>query len=166
MAAPVSDDPQKAQAAALLKRLLKERGYTHQSFADEIEVSPGLVSQWATNRGGVPAERAVAVASLLGVAPEEISINWRTLRGQFLASQSLGLDAITIGSAITLAKKAFRLGAGEELVIERDPEAFAQALRTAIAMRMRLEEADVVRSGSGDGQAGAIGRSARTKKAG
>lgn len=81
-------------------------------------------------------------------------------------SQSERLDAEMIQAAITLAKKAFRLGAGEELVIERDPEAFAQALRTALAQRERMEGEHVIRPGSGDGQAGAIGGTAGTQEDG
>jgi len=154
MVAPVSEDPEKALVAARLKQLLRDRGYTHQSFAAELEVSPGLVSQWATNRGTVPPDRAVAVAALLGVLPQEISPTWRLLRDQFEKSQSLQLDASTIRHAITLAKKAMRLGAGEELVIEHDPEVFAQALRAALATREQREKEHGIRYGSGDGEVG------------
>lgn len=156
MVAPISPDPEKAQISELLKKLIREKGYTHQSFSDAIGVSPGLVSQWATNRGMVPAERALKVASLLGTEPEIISPSWRELRDQFVASQPVRLDAETIRIAITVAQQSFKLTHGEELVIELDPELFSQALRTAIALRQTME-GENVESGPGNGQVGATG---------
>lgn len=165
MAAPISPDPEKAQTSELLKKLIREKGYTHQSFSEAIGVSPGLVSQWATNRGMVPAERALKVASLLGTEPEIISPSWRELRDQFVASQSVRLDAETIRIAITVAQQSFKLTHGEELVIELDPELFSQALRTAIALRQTME-GENVESGPGNGQVGAAGGVAGTQEDG
>lgn len=130
MAAPVSDDPEKAKIAALLKQLLRERGYTHQSFAEAIGVSPGLVSQWATNRGAVPAERAMEVAALLHVEPDAISPSWKALKSQFLASQPQRLDAAIILAAVRLASGAVT-GVGLshfDIETEDDAELFALAI--------------------------------------
>lgn len=81
-------------------------------------------------------------------------------------SQPARLDTEILLAAITLAKKALRLGAGEELVIERDPELFAQALRTAIAKRFRLEGGHGTELGTRDGQVGAAGSAARAQEGG
>ena len=41
--------------------------------AAHARVGSNNVSQWRTGRRPIPAERAVAIAALLGVAPESIS---------------------------------------------------------------------------------------------
>ena len=92
MAAHVSNDPEESQVAELLKQRIKDCGYTHESFAEVAGVSPSRVSQWVTNRGGVPAERAFVVARHLGLTPEAVSMSWRTLRDQFWISQVGKLD--------------------------------------------------------------------------
>lgn len=164
MVAPISDDAEEARIAELVKQLIRDHGYTHDSFANEVGVSAGRVSQWATNRGGVPPERAMVVAKLLKTSPGAISLSWRRLRDEFLPSQWERLDADMIRAAITLAKKSLKLAHGDELVIERDPALFAQALRTAIAADKR--KGGEGGSGSGDGQIGAIGSASSSSKDG
>lgn len=176
MAAPISDDPEKAKTAALIKQLLRERGYTHQSFAEAIGVSPGLVSQWATNRGAVPAERALEVATLLHVAPEAVSPSWKALKAQFLASQPQRLDAAIILAAVRLASGAVT-GVGLshfDIETHGDAELFALAIeevmddgiveasdsdvqRFARKLQSRMEERD-----GQVGKAGSHGRADRT----
>ena len=87
MPAPVSTSPDDAAASALFSKLLKMHGWTHERFAAEIGVSAGRVSQWATNRGAIPPERAVAVAKLLGSSPDLLSPTWGRLRDEWVASQ-------------------------------------------------------------------------------
>jgi DNA-binding transcriptional regulator YdaS (Cro superfamily) len=87
MPAPLSANPEDAAAAALFSRLLRTGGWTHEKFAAEIGVSAGRVSQWATNRGAIPPERAVAVARLLGSSPALLSPVWGRLRDEWAASQ-------------------------------------------------------------------------------
>lgn len=159
MAAPVSDDPDKALVAARLKQLLRDRGYTHQSFAAELEVSPGLVSQWATNRGAVPPERALAVGNLLGVPPEEISPTWRVLRDQFLSSQIMGFDAATIARAVELVRDARSKMDLPYAGPDKDPELFAEMLKLAI-LEPREREGDERRVRAADRQGSGITGSA------
>ncbi|KRG65190.1 hypothetical protein ABB26_05135 [Stenotrophomonas humi] len=173
MVAPVSPDPEKAQISELLKKLIRERGYTHQSFSDAIGVSPGLVSQWATNRGAVPAERAMKVATLLGTKPEIISPIWRELREQFVASQPLRLDAATITAAVRLASGA-GTGVGLshfELETEDDAELFALAIAEVLDDQIiEASDSDVQRFArklksrkeGDDGQVGAAGSNGGT----
>ena len=163
MVAPLSTDPDEAQAAALLRRLLQERGFTHQSFAEEVSVSPGRVSQWATNRGGVPPERAAEVARHLQTSPESISVSWRRLRDQFLESQLSRLTGATILRAIQLMHDTNRklrhpLGSPQS-----DPELFAEMLRLAILENG--EEGNVERSlGKPVGpRSGTVGAARKTK---
>lgn len=108
MAAPVSEDPEELRIADQLKALLRERGYTHDSFAAEAGVSAGRVSQWATNRGGVPPERASRVAQLLGVGPADVSLGWRRLRDEFAASQPAGLDLAKLTSLLETLEAAIQ----------------------------------------------------------
>lgn len=134
-----------------LDELAKPFGSQRQ-FAIHLNKDPKQVNQW-WGKG-----------SARGIGPQlarELEAHFGKPRGWLDNdhSQLQRLDAEIIRSAITLAKKSFHLVHGEELVIERDPEAFSQALRTAIAMRQR-RESENVGSGSGDGQAGAAGGAA------
>ncbi len=108
MAAPVSKDPEESAAAALFADLLRQSEWTHQSLAEHLGVSPGRVSQWATNRGAIPADRAIEVAEALSTRPELVSPAWGRLKDQFLASQSAGLDAAMLGVALTSMDRVIR----------------------------------------------------------
>lgn len=122
---------------------------SQRKFAEHINKDPKQVNQW-WGKG-----------SARGIGPlvaREVEQCFNKPRGWLDNdhSQLERLDAEIISSAISLAKKSFHLVHGEELVIERDPEAFSQALRAAIALRQRMESENAG-SGSGDGQAGAVG---------
>lgn len=69
-------------------------------------------------------------------------------------SQTVGLDAEIVRAAIILARKSFKLAHDEELVIERDAELFAQALRAALAKRQMMGVKSGNGSRSGDGKTG------------
>lgn len=138
MAAPVSVDPAEADAAALFKRLIDASDWTHESFAAEVEVSPGRVSQWATNRGPIPAERAIQVASLLGTQPELISPEWRRLLGQFLQSQTARLDGEMLDAIFMVAKKFAGLTGAQRLDPKRHAGPFADALRLTMRQAFGL----------------------------
>lgn len=170
----MSDDPEKAQIAALLKNLIRENGYTHQSFAEEIGVSPGLVSQWATNRGMVPAERALTVASLLGTEPEVISPSWKLLRDQFIASQPQRPDFEIMGWAVVVLRKYLQevgdppdfvedpimLELAHEVVIE-----FGQPVTgTNVIDLAKILEERVRRARDGQDQVRGVGKKAGGKK--
>lgn len=143
MAAPISDDPEKAKTAALIKQLLRERGYTHQSFAEAIGVSPGLVSQWATNRGAVPAERALEVATLLHVAPEAVSPSWKALKAQFQASQPQRPDFdIMAGTVVVLRKYLQEVGDPPDFV--EDPIMLEAAYEVVIEFGKPVTGANVI----------------------
>lgn len=144
--------PMKTIEEIRLENLSQLRGQfpSERQFAIKLNKSPNQVNQWfgkGTARA-IQSESAREVEQIMGKP-----VGW--LDNDH--SQAERLDASIIRAAITLAKQAFRLGAGEELVIERDPEAFVLALRAALATRERLEEEHELRSGSGDGQAGAVG---------
>ena len=122
---------------------------SQRQFAMHLNKDPKQVNQW-WGKG-----------SARGIGPQlarELEDHFGKPRGWLDNdhSQTERLDAEIIRSAISLAKMSFKLGSGEELVIERDPEAFSQALRIAIALRQRLE-GENARSGSGNGQVGAAG---------
>lgn len=72
-----------------------------------------------------------------------------------VVSQSVGLDGETVRAAIILAKKSFKLAHDEDLLIERDPELFSQALRAALAKRQKMGVKGDIGSRSGDGKVGA-----------
>lgn len=165
MVAPVSKDPAEIVASALFKRLIDQSEWTHETFAAEVEVSPGRVSQWATNRGAIPAERAVIVAQKLGTLPERISPSWRALRDQFLASQFQRLTPETIERAILVAKQALQASGVVRPNVEKDPALFAQSLRAVVAEQLATEGSDD-ESTRGNGQAGRAGGLARKAKDG
>lgn len=165
MAASVSKDPAEAEAAALFKRLLDASDWTHETLADKVGVSPGRVSQWATNRGPIPPERAVPTATALGTRPELISVGWRHLRNEFVASHLGRLTEATIARAVIVAKQALAETGVARLNIERDPEIFAQALRAVIADELSGDGGGH-ESARGIGSAGSIGGSTGKAKAG
>lgn len=140
MAAPVSTDLAEADAAATFKRLIDGSEWTHESFAAEVDVSPSRVSQWATNRGPIPAGRAVQVAKLLGTQPELISPEWRRLLGQFLQSQSARLDGEMLRATFMVAKKFAGLTATQRLDPVRHAEQFSDALRLTMRQAFGLPE--------------------------
>lgn len=163
MVAPVSDDPQEAEAAALFSRLVKDSEWTHETLADKVGVSPGRVSQWATNRGAIPAERALAVANALGTEPELISVSWRKLRNEFVQSQLGRLTPAIVAHAVRMVRKATGIVEGKSINVEDDLELFAQSLRLAIAQDIEASERvkeDERRTGDG-----AVFRAAGAKSA-
>lgn len=131
---------------------------SQRKFAEHLNKDPKQVNQW-WGKG-----------SARGIGPQvarEVEESFGKPRGWLDNdhSQTERLDAEIIRSAISLAKMSFQLAHGEELVIERDPEAFSQALRTAIALRQRLEDENA-RSGSGNGQTGAASGAAGAQEDG
>ncbi|OUL25863.1 hypothetical protein BV378_14095 [Nostoc sp. RF31YmG] len=132
---------------------------SERQFAIKLNKQPNQVNQWFGKGAAraIQSESAREVEKLMGKP-----VGW--LDNDH--SQSERLDAEIIRAAITLAKQAFRLGAGDELIIERDPEAFVLALRAALATRERMEEQDGVRSGSRDEQVGTVGGTSRAPEDG
>lgn len=163
MVAPISDDALEAEAAALFSRLIKDSEWTHETLADKVGVSPGRVSQWATNRGAIPAERALAVAQALGTQPELISVSWRNLRNEFVQSQLGRLTPAIVAHAVRMVRKATGIVEGKSINVEDDLELFAQSLRLAIAQDIEASEKvkkDERRTGDG-----AVFRAAGAKSA-
>jgi transcriptional regulator with XRE-family HTH domain len=144
MAAPKSQDPENQVAAELIKRLIDASEWTHQTLGEEMGVSPGRVSQWATNRGAVPVERALELAGNLNTLPELISPTWAKLQRQFLLSQLERLTAATILRTVELTRDALARFGKPYSGPAKDPELFAEMLRLAI-----LETAE-----SSDGERG------------
>lgn len=140
MAAPVSDRPEETRASALFRELLANSDWTHETLAAEVEVSPGRVSQWATNRGSVPWDKARLVAAKLNTKPALISPGFRRLRDEFLASHVERLDASIIDLAIPTARKFAKLSPNQKLSLERDAAAIAEAI--GIALQVAIEEAE------------------------
>lgn len=140
MTAAVSDRPEETSASALFRELLAQSEWTHETLAAEVEVSPGRVSQWATNRGSIPWDKARLVAAKLNTKPALISPGFRRLRDEFLASHVERLDASIIELAIPTARKFAKLSPNQKLSLDRDAEAIAQAI--GIALQVAIEEAE------------------------
>lgn len=140
MTAAVSDRPEETRASALFRELLAQSEWTHETLAAEVEVSPGRVSQWATNRGSIPWDKARLVAEKLNTKPALISPGFRRLRDEFLASHVERLDASIIELAIPTARKFAKLSPNQKLSLDRDAEAIAQAI--GIALQVAIEEAE------------------------
>lgn len=71
---PVPTPESKAIAAAI-ERLSIARA----AIAERMDVSPGMVSQWASGRRPVAAERAPKLAAILGLDPKQISADYRNV---------------------------------------------------------------------------------------
>jgi hypothetical protein len=130
-----------------------------------MDVTPGFISQFASGHRPVPWDKAELLSALLSTSPESVSAEYARLQAHFSTSQAQRLDEAIVRTAIGIAKKANGLATGEKLVIDDAPEIFAQALRVAIASDKR-NTGGVDGSGSGDGQAGAADRFARTAENG
>lgn len=140
MAAPISKDPAEAEAADLFKRLIDASDWTHQSFAAETDVSPGRVSQWATNRGPVPWDKAERVAELLGTEPDLISPAWRRLRTYFMQSLLLRLTPEIVAASEGAAKKLAGLSPRQKLDVVTHAEPIAQAIQLTLRKVLAISE--------------------------
>jgi transcriptional regulator with XRE-family HTH domain len=70
------------RAGRALAEALDRMHWTHADLADRLQVSLGLISQWVTAVVRLPISRAQDVAELLNVAPSDICVGYRKLRGQ------------------------------------------------------------------------------------
>lgn len=129
---------------------LRSQFPSERQFAFHLNKAPNQVNQWLGKGAAraIQSESAREVEAIMGKPRGWLDNDH---------SQDIGLDAALVRAAILLAKEALRVGAGEVFVVERDPEAFAQALRTALAAREMLEVKHEVRSRPGDGEARHIG---------
>jgi DNA-binding transcriptional regulator YdaS (Cro superfamily) len=70
---------------------MKKSGIRNTVIAAELGVVDNCISQWRTGRRPIPADRAVPVASLLKVRPEQISEAYdRLLQAGFVPQNALG----------------------------------------------------------------------------
>ena len=161
MAAPVSEDSEATSASALFKRLIDESDWTHESFAAAVDVSPGRVSQWATNRGSVPWDKARLVAEKLGTKPALISPGFRRLRDEFLSSHLQRLDAEIISASQVVARQVAELAPGQRLSLDRHGDAIAEGIRLTLRRAIELSEGGYDESTQGDGADRRIDRAAR-----
>lgn len=152
-----------------LKKLREDAGLDQVQAAKLAETTKQAVSQIENGRTKVPG----GLYLFKWAKHYKVDLEWLITGGgtphplvQAPASQPERLTADIIRSAIILAKKSFRLASDEELVIERDPEVFAQALRTALAAKQRREKEGGTESGSGDGQVGTTRRAKGAAKDG
>jgi hypothetical protein len=164
MAAPVSNDPKEAAAAALFSELVRASDYTHESLAGEVGVSAGRVSQWATNRGAVPWDKAEKVARLLGTEPELISPSWGELREHFTESLLVRLTPEIVGASEGAAKKLAGLSPGQRLDLVKHASFIADALRLTLATILRASEDSQGGSIQRNGTSSRLDRSASTGK--
>lgn len=155
----------KTPEGAAITTAITACGVTQAYLADQMDVTPGFISQFASGHRPIPWDKAELLAALLNTAPEQISVEYARLKEHFATSQAQRLDEAIVRTAIGIAKKATGLATGEKLVIDDAPEIFAQALRVAMASDKR-KTGGVDGSGSGDGQAGAADRFARAAKDG
>lgn len=161
MAAPISDDNEAMTASALFRRLIEDSEFTHESFAAAVEVSPGRVSQWATNRGSVPWDKARLVAERLNTKPALISPGFRRLRDEFLASHLERLDAEIISASQGVARQVAELSPSQKLSLDRHGEAIASGIRLTLRKAIEMREGGYDESAQGDGADSRIDRAPR-----
>lgn len=98
-------DPDEIAASAAFAVAWKKSGLSQQYLAEMAGVSPGAVSQWATTRLAIPAERAKRVADLVGVEPETISPSWKAIKAQMGYSQPQRLDPLMMAESLVTVLK-------------------------------------------------------------
>lgn len=128
---PRPANPQTEEALRLTVAIAKA-GATKAQLADALDVTPGLVSQYASGHRPVPWDRAEAIASALGISPAEISLEYRRIQDHFGPSHLARLTASTISRAAQLMRQSTRQVVGKPIDIEADPELFAELLRLVI----------------------------------
>lgn len=69
------------EMARKINAAISESGNTQDEIAGLLGVTQGVVTQWATGRTPVAARRATALARLIKLQPEEISVAYRALPG-------------------------------------------------------------------------------------
>lgn len=76
-ARPTPTPESKAIAAAI-----ERSSISRAAIAERMDVSPGLVSQWASGRRPVAADRAPKLAAILGLDPKNISAAYRHVESE------------------------------------------------------------------------------------
>jgi len=132
---PRPPNPQTPEAARLLAAIA-DSGRSQAEIAEALDVTPPNVSHYATGRRPIPWRRAEPVAALLGLAPEEISPEYRSILQHFeslaFASQLERLSADTVLSALMLFRNSDGGVVGFAPSIDEAPEEFALALKIAL----------------------------------
>jgi transcriptional regulator with XRE-family HTH domain len=70
-------------AAAIARLKSQDPPIEGKDIADQLNVDPTLISQFATARRPVPMEKAVPLAEILGERPEDISRKYRETMARF-----------------------------------------------------------------------------------
>lgn len=172
---PKLPNPQTPEAETLTKALLTA-GTGKAAVADALDVSPGLISQYASGHRPVPWDRAKAIATLVGVSPESISAEYRRIVKSFGQSQAQRPTAETILAAVRLASGAATgVGLGSfEIETEADAELFALAFEEVLDDGITVaSDSDVLRfarklqtrKGKEDGQSRKTGSNGGTDRA-
>lgn len=107
---PKQPNPQTPEAAALTAAITINSSKA--KIAAAIEVSPGMVSQYASGNRPVPWDRAEAIAALVKIDPSEISAEYRKIIAHFGMSQSMRLTGSIILSAYQEAIVKFEHATG------------------------------------------------------
>ncbi|MEN5117470.1 hypothetical protein ABE488_09075 [Luteimonas sp. TWI662] len=164
-----SDTPLVAARRARLKAWIRDqhagsrKDFVAAAAARGVQLNPTEVSNLQTGQKSFGEKKAAELESAAGMPTGYLVA---ALDDPAMMSHAARLDAEIIRAAILLAKRALRLAHDQDLVIERDPEVFAQALLTAMAQRERMEATRRDEPGSGDGKARPVGSAARAPKDG
>ncbi|WP_430544464.1 helix-turn-helix domain-containing protein [Stenotrophomonas maltophilia] len=162
---PRPSNPKTAEGRSIADAIART-GLTQAAVAERLDVTPSFISQFSTGMRPVPWDKAEALADVLGLQPQEISVEYARLMERFGTSQVARLNADIVTSAIAVARKALDLATGETFDVEQSPDLFAQALRVALAADLRKQGKVTDGSRPGDGQAGATDRFARATEDG
>ncbi|NJC38163.1 transcriptional regulator with XRE-family HTH domain [Xanthomonas arboricola] len=124
----------------LITEAIQRSGQSQAKLADALDVSAGFISQFATGHRPVPWDKAEPLASRIGVAPEQISSEYRRLQAYFAESHSQRLDAEIILAAVAYAKKIAGLMSDDSFSIEHRPQELADAINATLEMKRLMEE--------------------------
>jgi len=113
---PRPANPQTDEARRLSEAITRA-GATKAYLAELLDVTPGLISQYANGYRPVPWDRAEVLASALGIPPAEISAEYRRIQEHFGQSHPVGLDPQILAAAMRLVRLTFK-----HLEVPHDPE--------------------------------------------
>lgn len=119
--------------AATISKALEALDLKQAVLADELDVSPGFISQFVNGNRPVPWDKAIQLGPLLGLLPEDVSAEYRRIKDHFGVSATGRMTADVVTAAIALARELSGQKGKSRFDIESNPDVFATAVNRILA---------------------------------
>lgn len=129
---PRPANPTTPEAAAISKAL-KALDLKQAALAEELDVSPGFISQFVNGNRKVPWDKAIQLGPLLGLLPEDVSAEYRRIKDHFGVSATGRMTADVVTAAIALARELSGQKGKSRFDIDSNPDVFATAVNRILA---------------------------------